>query len=161
MAVAVPSATILRGRRESALLALPSVQRMADVLAARCREQSWVRTSVASLERFRALAGYDDREALLTRARSEPAEAERALGSFAAALERMPHAPTESQVAALAMGPKIWFRLNGVAIPWRPLLKSTADDRRRTTEQGGAVLPPPASRLPAVEGAEGLILLAL
>src|SRR5436309_79605 len=86
MAVAVTAETILRGRREGALLALPSVQRMADVLAARCREQSWVRTSVASLERFRALAGYDDLEAFLARARAEPAEAERALGSFAAAL---------------------------------------------------------------------------
>src|ERR687888_14279 len=121
MPAAVTAATILHGRREGALLALPSVQRMADVLAARCREQSWVRTSVASLERFRALAGYDDLEALLARARAEPAEAERALASFAAALGRMPHAPTEGQVAALAMGPKIWFRVNGVAIPWRPL----------------------------------------
>jgi hypothetical protein len=154
MAAAVTAATILHGRREGALLALPSVQRMADVLAARCREQSWVRTSVASLERFRALAGYDDLEALLVRARAEPAEAEHALGSFAAALERLPHAPTESQVAALAMGPKIWFRVNSVAIPWRPLLERKADE-------GSAVLPPPASRLPTVEGPEGLILLAL
>src|SRR5919201_7151030 len=117
MAVAVTPATILHGRREGALLALPSVQRMADVLAACCRERSWVRTSVASLERFRVLAGYDDLEALLARARAEPAEAEHALGSFAAALS----GSTEGQVAALAMGPKIWFRVNGVAIPWRPL----------------------------------------
>ena len=150
MAAAVTAATILRGRREGALLALPSVQRMADVLAARCREQSWLRTSVASLERFRALAGYDDLEALLARARAEPAEAERALGSFAAALSGY----TDGQVAALAMGPKIWFRVNGVAIPWRPLLE-------RTTEEASAVLPPPASRLATVEGPEGLILLAL
>jgi hypothetical protein len=154
MAAAVPAATILHGRREGALLALPSVRRMADVLAARCRERSWVRTSVASLERFRALAGYDDLEALLARARAERAEAERALGSFAAALERLPHAPTEGQVAALAMGPKIWFRVNGVAIPWRSLLE-------RKTDEGSAVLPPPTSRLPTVEGPEGLILLAL
>jgi hypothetical protein len=161
MAVAVTAATILRGRREGALLALPSVQRMADVLAARCREQSWVRTSVASLERFRALAGYEDLEALLARARAEPAEAERALGSFAAALGRLPQAPTEGQVAALAMGPKIWFRVNGVAIPWRPLLERTADDGRRTTKVGSAVLSPPAARLPTVEGPEGLILLGL
>src|SRR5918911_2747886 len=154
MAAAGTAATILHGRREGALLALPSVRRMADVLTTRCRERSWVRTSVASLERFRALGGYDDLEALLARARSEPAEAERALGSFAAALERLPHAPTESQVAALAMGPKIWFRVNGVAIPWRPLLE-------RKAHEGSAALPPPASRLPTVEGPEGLILLAL
>src|SRR5919204_4260293 len=158
MPAAVTAATILQGRREGALLALPSVQRMADVLAARCRERSWVRTSVASLERFRVLAGYDDLEALLARARAEPAEAERALGSFAAAVGRMPHAPTEGQVAALAMGPKIWFRMNGVGIPWRPLLERKAEDGRWKTEEGGAVLPPPASRLPTLEGAEGLIL---
>jgi len=163
MATAVTAETILRGRREGALLALPSVQRMADVLAARCREQSWVRTSVASLERFRALAGYDDLEAFLARARAEPAEAERALGSFAAALGRMPHAPTESQVAALAMGPKIWFRVNGVGIPWRPLLKVGV----RRSALGVGIGPgaqcerqtPNAERLG--EGPEDLILRAL
>ena len=152
------AATILRGRREGALLALPSVQRVADVLAARCRERSWVRTSVASLERFRVLAAGDDLEALLARARAEPAEAERALGSFAAALGRMPnagrmqYAPTEGQVAALAMGPKIWFRLNGVAIPWRPLPGRKAEDGRREAEEPRRLLPssgfrrPPCSR---------------
>jgi hypothetical protein len=163
------AATILRGRREGALLALPSVQRMADVLAARCRERSWVRTSVASLERFRVLAAGDDLEALLARARAEPAEAERALGSFAVALGRMPnagrmqYAPTEGQVAALAMGPKIWFRVNGVAIPWRPLPK--VDVRHSALGVGigpGAQCErqtPNAERLG--EGPEGLILLAL
>jgi hypothetical protein len=150
MAAAVTAATILHGRREGALLALPSVQRMADVLAARCRERSWVRTSVASLERFRALAGYDDLEALLARARAEPAEAERALGSFAAALERMPHAPTEGQVAALAMGPKIWFRVNGVAIPWRPL-----------AGRPGAPTDLPPATIALARRPESLILLAL
>ena len=149
------AATILRGRCEGALLALPSVQRMADVLAARCRERSWVRTSVASLERFRVLAAGDDLEALLARARAEPAEAERALGSFAAALGRMQYAPTEGQVAALAMGPKIWFRVNGVGIPWRPLAGG------RPEAEDGRLLPPSTSRLPTMEGPEGLILLAL
>src|SRR2546421_5630042 len=159
MAVAVTAATILRGRREGALLALPSVQRMADLLAARCRERSWVRTSVASLERFRALAGYDDLEALLAQARAEPAEAERALGSFAAALSGY----TEGQVAALAMGPKIWFRVNGVAIPWRRLLKVGV----RRSALGVGIGPgaqcerqtPNAERLG--EGPEDLILRAL
>src|SRR5918911_3665791 len=143
MPAAVTAATILHGRREGALLALPSVQRMADVLATRCRERSWVRTSVASLERFRTLAGHDDLEALLARARAEPAEAERALGSFAAALSGY----TDGQVAALAMGPKIWFRVNGVAIPWQPL--------------AGRPTPPPFTDYREVEGPEGLILLAL
>jgi hypothetical protein len=111
------AADVLAGRRERALLAWPSVRRMAELLAARCREPSWVRTSVASLERFRTLTGYTDLEALLERARTEPAAAERALGAFASALA----GATASQVAGLAMGPKIWFRVNGVMVPWRPL----------------------------------------
>ena len=48
---------VLAGRREGELLTFPSVCRMTDILAQRCREQSWVRTSVASLERFRAMTG--------------------------------------------------------------------------------------------------------
>jgi hypothetical protein len=111
------TADALAGRRERTLLAWPSVRRMAEVLAARCREPSWVRTSVASLDRFRTLTGYHDLEALLERARAEPAAAERALGAFASALA----GATASQVAGLAMGPKIWFRVNGVMVPWRPL----------------------------------------
>ena len=108
---------ILGGRREQALLALPSVSRMAGMLAARCREASWVRTSVASLDRFRVMTGRNDLEGLLDRARSDPEEAARALLAFAAALDGY----DESQVAGLAMGPKIWFRLNGIPVPWRPL----------------------------------------
>lgn len=111
------AADVLAGRRERALLAWPSVRRMAELLAARCREPSWVRTSVASLERFRTLTGHHDLEALLERARTEPAAAERVLGAFASALA----GATASQVAGLAMGPKIWFRVNGVMVPWRPL----------------------------------------
>jgi hypothetical protein len=111
------AADALAGRRERALLAWPSVRRMAELLAARCREPSWVRTSVASLERFRTLTGYTDLEALLERARTEPAAAERALATFASVLA----GATASQVAGLAMGPKIWFRVNGVMVPWRPL----------------------------------------
>lgn len=111
------AADVLAGRRERALLAWPSVRRMAELLAARCREPSWVRTSVASLERFRTLTGHHDLEALLERARTEPAAAERALGAFASALA----GATASQVAGLAMGPKIWFRVNGVMVPWQPL----------------------------------------
>jgi hypothetical protein len=108
---------ILAGRRESELLAFPSVLRMTDILSQRCREQSWVRTSVATLDRFRTMSGHADLEALREQALADPAVAEGALASFAAALAGY----TESQVSALAMGAKIWFRLNGVAVSWRPL----------------------------------------
>ena len=123
---------ILAGRREGELLAFPSVRRMADILSLRCREASWVRTSVASLERFRAMTGHTDLELLLEEAKANPALAEQALVSFASALAGY----TDGQVSALAMGAKIWFRLNGVDVPWRPLpgiasapILSTADQQ--------------------------------
>jgi len=133
---------ILAGRREGDLLAFPSVRRMTDLLSQRCRESSWVRTSVASLERFRAITGYADLEALREQALTEPALAEQALARFALALA----AYTDIQVSALAMGAKLWFRLNGIAVPWRPL--------------GGTLSP---ALLPATDpqGAERVILLAL
>lgn len=133
---------VLAGRREGDLLAFPSVRRMTDILSTRCREQSWVRTSVATLDRFRTMSGHADLEILREQALAEPAVAERALASFAAALAGY----TESQVSALAMGAKIWFRLNGVNVPWRPL--------------GG--IPAPAALAAAdQQGIERVILLAL
>jgi integrase len=131
----------LQGRREAARLELPSVRRFADVLAARCREESWVRTAVASLDRFATLTGNDDLEALLERARRDPRAGTAALGQFATAL-----APaTQPQIAALALGPKLWFTFNGAAIPWRPL--------------EGTVWAPPVMR--AAHPVDRLILLAL
>ena len=108
---------ILQGRREGELLTFPSVSHMADILAQRCREESWVRTSVASLDRFRTMTGHTDLEALLDQARITPTIAEQALTDFAAALKGY----TDIQVSALAMGAKLWFRFNGVNVPWRPL----------------------------------------
>jgi hypothetical protein len=108
---------ILAGRREGDLLAFPSVRRMTDILTLRCREASWVRTSVASLERFRAVTGYSDLEVLRVQALAEPALAEQALSHFVSALADY----TDIQVSALAMGAKLWFRFNGIAVPWRPL----------------------------------------
>ena len=125
---------ILAGRREGELLAFPSVRRMADILAVRCREPSWVRTSVASLERFRAMTGHTDLEMLLEQAKANPAEAEQALASFASALAGY----TEGQVSALAMGAKIWFRLNGVDVPWRPLPGISSAPVLSTADQQGA-----------------------
>ncbi len=108
---------ILAGRRECNLLAFPSVRRMTDILSLRCRESSWVRTSVASLERFRNMTGYSDLEILREQAIVEPALAEQALSRFASTLADY----TDIQVSALSMGAKLWFCLNGIAVPWRPL----------------------------------------
>ena len=110
-------ARALAGRRELALLEVPSVRRMGDLLAARCREPSWVRTLVAGLDRFRSLTGTGDLEALLAAARADPAAADRSLAAFAWAL----HGQPDAAVAGLAMAPKVWFRLGGVPVAWRPL----------------------------------------
>lgn len=108
----------LVGRREETLLALPSVRRMVDVLGRRCRDVSWVRTSVASLDRFATLtqggpAGLED---LLERARLDVTVASDALTVYAAALGNA----TRAQIAALSIGPKLWFRFNGVGVDWSP-----------------------------------------
>jgi len=124
---------VLEGRRESGLLAFSSVRRMTDILSMRCREQSWVRTSVATLDRFRTMTGYADLEALREQALADPVVAEGALASFAAALASY----TESQVSALAMGAKIWFRLNGIGVPWRPLGGMSSSSILATIDQQG------------------------
>jgi hypothetical protein len=131
-------ATALAGRRERSLLELPSVARMAGVLAERCREPSWVRTLVASLDRFRSLGGHDDLEALLAAARAEPPLGDRALVAFARALDGQP----DAAVAGLAMGAKVWFRLNGVPVAWRPLPAAAEARRLPTAGRAG-----PAERL--------------
>ncbi len=133
---------VLAGRREGELLAFPSVRRVTDILSQRCREESWVRTSVATLERFRNMTGFADLEMLREQALALPEVAEQALASFAAALAGY----TESQISALAMGAKIWFRLNGVNVPWRPL---------------GGISAPPVLAATDQQGIERVILLAL
>ncbi len=88
------------------------------------------------------MTGNYDLELLLERALAEPSVAEQALASFASALAGY----TESQVSALVMGAKIWFRLNGVNVPWRSLPGRIA---------------PPALIASDQQGVERLILLAL
>lgn len=86
--VAADPARALAGRREAALLELPSVRRMAGILALRTRGPSWVRNLVAGLDRARLLTGEPDLEALLAAARDDPAVARRWLGALARALDR-------------------------------------------------------------------------
>jgi hypothetical protein len=116
-AVQKTASEILVGRREGKFLSLPSVQRMTTILGERCREPSWVRTSVASLVRFSEMTGYDDLEALCEWSLKDPTIAERAVADFAHALQSY----TATQISALAMGVKIWMRLNGIMVSWRPL----------------------------------------
>jgi hypothetical protein len=110
----------LAGRREASLLAAPSVARMAELIAVRCRDSVWVRTCVVTLDRFRVLvadgATPEGLATLLEAARHNVAVAEDAMLRFYEALPPC----TDTQLAALAVGPKVWFRVNGVDLPWRP-----------------------------------------
>jgi hypothetical protein len=108
----------LAGRREADLLEQPSVARMAELIVVRCRDS--VRTCVVTLDRFRVLVAEggtpEGMARLLDAARQNAAAAEDAMLRFYEALPPC----TDTQLAALAVGPKVWFRLNGVALPWRP-----------------------------------------
>jgi hypothetical protein len=123
---------IFAGRREGELLAYPSVRRMAELLAQRCREETWVRSSVASLARFSQLTGFANLEELREWALIEPAVADQSLATFASSLADY----SVDQVAMLVMGAKIWFRFNGVAVPWRPLSGRVASSAPISTQSG-------------------------
>lgn len=110
----------LAGRRERALLDEPSVAAVAQLLAARCRQPaSWIRAAVGTLGRFAAEVADADLAGLLARGRADPAVAEDSL----AGLARRHNQRTAGQLESLAFGPKLWWRLNGVAVSWRPLAK--------------------------------------
>lgn len=119
--VATPevAAHALAGRREAALLDLPSVARCADLLARRTGSEAVVRSAVATVDRFRTLVA-GDLEALLADAHVDVEVADEALARLASALSRY----SDTQVATLAFGPKVWFRANEVPVAWRPLPSS-------------------------------------
>jgi metal-sulfur cluster biosynthetic enzyme len=108
----------LAGRREFALLSQPSVARLVRLLARRCRSpEPVIRAAVSTLDRFRAEAASGRLSPVLAAARDDPTAAEERLRQW---VTRDP-AVTDSQAAALAFGPKLWMRANGVPIRWRPL----------------------------------------
>jgi metal-sulfur cluster biosynthetic enzyme len=121
----------LAGRREFALLSQPSVARLVRLLARRCRSpEPVIRAAVSTLDRFR-LAGASGRlSPFLAAARHDPTAAEDRLRDW---VTRDP-AVTDSQAAALAFGPKLWLRANGVPVRWRPL--GGAPARTRNAARG-------------------------
>jgi hypothetical protein len=105
----------LAGRKELALLLEPSVLRVATLLAARCRNPApWIRSAVGTLGRFAVEVAGGDLAALMARGRADAAVAERSLRQ----LELRHDGCTAGQLAALSFGPKLWWRLGGVGVPW-------------------------------------------
>jgi hypothetical protein len=90
---------------------------MALQLAARCREEWWVRIAVATLRRFEQLvAPAGNLEALLEEVGGDPAEADRSMRRF----EELAPGRTDVEIAGQVFGAKVWYRLNGMAVTWRP-----------------------------------------
>jgi hypothetical protein len=86
------------------------------VLGERCRNPApWIRAALGTLGRFAAEVAGGDLAGLLARGRADPAVAERSLTD----LGRRHRGCTASQLSALQFGPKLWWRLGGVAVPWR------------------------------------------
>jgi len=118
----------LADRREAALLSEPSVARMAELLAVRCREPVWVRTCVVTLDRFAELAAPDGLGRLLEAGRADTSVTEEALRRFA---DRLPPC-TDTQLSALCLGPKVWLRVGGVGVPWRAVAEAPVAVTRTT-----------------------------
>ncbi|MGZ4745287.1 MAG: hypothetical protein ACXVYS_18935 [Oryzihumus sp.] len=108
----------LAGRRESALLADPSVMAVARLLATRCRDAGiWVRTAVGTLDRFAREVAGGDLAGLLAAGREDASVAQRSLEEIAL---RHPGLAA-GQLAALAFGPTLWWTAARVAVAWRPV----------------------------------------
>jgi metal-sulfur cluster biosynthetic enzyme len=116
----------LAGRREFALLSQPSVARLVRLLARRCASpEPVIRAAVSTLDRFRLEAASGRLSPFLAAARHDPMAAEDRLRQW---VTRDP-AVTDTQAGALAFGPKLWLRANGVPVPWRPLGGAPAPTR--------------------------------
>ena len=106
----------LAGRKERALLAEPSAAAVGAVLAARCRNPApWIRAAFGTLGRFAVEVADGDLAALLERGQADVAVAERSLARLAFRHDGC----TAGQLAALAFGAKLWWRLAGVDVSWR------------------------------------------
>jgi hypothetical protein len=106
---------VLKNRRELALLDLPSVMRVGEVLAQRVRRPDvWIRNAVTTIDRFSREVCDGDLEGTLEVCQQDPMSAELLLENY-----RRLHADlTNIQMAALLFGPKLWLAFNGVEYVW-------------------------------------------
>lgn len=106
---------VLRNRREIALLDLPSVMRVGEILAQRVRRPDvWIRNAVTTLDRFQREVCNGDLEGTLHVCLQEPMSAELLLENY----RRVHSDLTNIQMAALLFGPKLWLAFNGVEFVW-------------------------------------------
>jgi hypothetical protein len=105
----------LKNRRELSLLETPSVMRVACILAERTRKPDiWIRSAITTLDRFSREVCDGDLEAALKAGQADPLTAELLNQKYL----QMHQDLTSVQLAALILGPKLWWTFNGVEVPW-------------------------------------------
>lgn len=111
----------LQNRREITLLEDKSLMKVASVLAERTRKPDfWIRSAITTLDRFAREVCNSDLESALVSAQKDPLIAELMIEKFLTLHSDL----TNVQLASLLFGPKLWFTLNGVDIPWSVYLSS-------------------------------------
>ena len=105
----------LKNRRELSLLEIPSVMRVACILAERTRKPDiWIRSAITTLDRFSREVCDGDLEAALKAGQADPLTAELLNQKYL----QMHQDLTSVQLAALILGPKLWWAFHGVDVPW-------------------------------------------
>ena len=105
----------LKNRRELSLLEIPSVMRVACILAERTRKPDiWIRSAITTLDRFSREVCDGDLEAALKAGHADPLTAELLNQKYL----QMHQDLTSVQLAALILGPKLWWAFHGVDVPW-------------------------------------------
>lgn len=111
----------LKDRRELALLDDESVMKVAAFLAERTRKPDfWIRSAVTTLDRFSREICEGDLAATLAAGRQDSLSAELSLERFVSLHQDL----TNVQLSSLLFGPKLWWTLNGVEVPWHASLGS-------------------------------------
>lgn len=105
----------LRNRREIVMLEQPTVMAVAKVLAERVRKPDvWIRAAIATLDRFACEVCSGDLDAALRDAKADPLVAEMYLQKYLFLHDDL----TSVQLASLLFGPKLWWTINGIDVPW-------------------------------------------
>jgi hypothetical protein len=105
----------LKNRREIVMLEQPTVMAVAKVLAERVRKPDvWIRSAISTLDRFSREVCSGDLDAALQDAKADPLVAEMLLQKYLFLHEDL----TSVQLASLLFGPKLWWTINGIDVPW-------------------------------------------
>lgn len=105
----------LKNRRELLMLEEPSVAAVGVILAERVRKPDvWIRVAVTTLDRFSREVCDGDLASALRAGKADPLVAEMLIQKYLFLHEDL----TSVQISSLLFGPKLWWTINGVNVPW-------------------------------------------